>query len=82
MVSVNQLARLPSDKLEALVLLLESWAGRQWCNKKQLKSLIGNLHHAAMVVWPGRTFIRKMINLLCCFRRDDHHPIRLNREFK
>ena len=79
--SVQQLARLPADKLEALVLLLESWADRQWCYKKQLQSLIGHLHHAAMVVWPGRTFIRRMIALLCCFRREDH-PIRLNREFK
>ena len=34
-----------------------------------------------MVVWPGRTFVRRMIDLLCCFRRNDH-PIRLNKEFQ
>ena len=28
----------------------------------------------------GRTFLRRMINLLCTFRRDDH-PIQLNLEF-
>ena len=33
-----------------------------------------------MMVWPGRTFLRRMIDLLCCFRRRDH-PIRLNSEF-
>ena len=46
----------------------------------QLESLIGHLHHAAKVVWPGRTFLRRMIDLLCCFHRRDH-PIRLNSEF-
>ena len=28
----------------------------------------------------GRTFLRRMINLLCCFRRIDH-PVQLNQEF-
>lgn len=79
--STRQTARLPADKLERLVALLEIWADRQWCNKNQLESLIGHLHHASMVVWPGRTFLRRMIDLLCCFRNPDH-PIRLSREFR
>ena len=33
-----------------------------------------------MVVWPGRTFLCGMIDLLSCFRNDSH-PIRLNVEF-
>jgi len=41
--------------------------------------LIGHLHHACKVAPRGRTFLRRMINLLCAFRRDDH-PIRLNQE--
>ena len=32
------------------------------------------------VVWPDRTFLRHMIDFLCCFRKKDH-PIRLNSEF-
>ena len=51
-----------------------------WCNRRELESLIGHLHHAAKVVWPGRTFLRRMIDLLCCFRNKDH-PIRPNQEF-
>ena len=39
------------------------------------------IHHACLVVWPGRTFLRRMINLLCAFRSRDH-PIRLNVEFR
>ena len=78
--SVNQIARLPAEKLIALRQLIQSWVSRRWCNRHQLESLIGHLHHAAKVVWPGRTFLRRMIDLLCCFRKKDH-PIRLNREF-
>ena len=31
--------------------------------------------------WPGRTFLRHMLDLLCCFRTSDH-PIRLSSEFR
>ena len=78
--SVNQVARLPQEKLSLLQELIGSWLPRKWCNRRELESLIGHLHHAAQVVWPGRTFLRRMIDLLCCFRRRDH-PVRLNREF-
>ena len=78
--SLEQSARLPEDKLAAVRELISSWRGRGWCSRTQLESLIGHLHHAAKVVWPGRTFLRRMINLLSCFRCRDH-PIRLNSEF-
>ena len=78
--SVQQSARLPEDKLAALQELIQSWRNRRWCTRRQLESLIGHLHHAAKVVWPGRTFLRRMIDLLCCFRSREH-PIRLSVEF-
>ena len=31
-------------------------------------------------MWPSKTFVRRMIDLLCCFQTKDH-PIRLNQEF-
>ncbi|CAH3170712.1 unnamed protein product [Porites evermanni] len=55
--SVNQVARLPEDKLLALRELIHSWMPRRWCRKRELESLIGHLHHAAKVVWPGRAFL-------------------------
>ena len=78
--SVAQVTRLPEDKLHALQELIHSWRNRCWCTRHQLESLIGHLHHAAKVVWPGRTFLRHMIDLLRCFHKHDH-PIRLNVEF-
>lgn len=79
--SVLQVARLPEDKLLALKQLIDSWLQRSWCKKRELESLIGHLHHAAKVVWPGRTFLRRLIDLLCCFRNRDH-PVRINRKFR
>ena len=79
--SLQQSARLPMDKLAALQELIQLWRRKRWCTRRQLESLIGHLHHAAKVVWPGRTFLRHMIDLLCCFRAHDH-PIRLNQEFR
>ena len=79
--SVRQSAELPQDKLAALRELIAAWTAKRWCTKKELESLIGHLHHAAKVVWPGRAFIRRMIDLLNCFRRQDH-PIRLSQEFR
>lgn len=79
--SVRQVACLPLNKLVPLQQLIHSWQKKRWCNRKQLESLIGHLHHAAKVVWSGRTFIRRMLDLLCCFR-SPAHPIRLNQEFR
>ena len=78
---MNQLARLPQEKLDSLLNLLHQWSSNRWCTKRQLQSLIGHLHHAAKVVWPGRGFIRHMIYLLRHFRREDH-PICISAEFK
>lgn len=73
--------RLPTEKFAAILELLRSWSSRKSCRKKELQSLIGVLHHACKVVWPGRTFLRRMIDLLKLFKRGDH-PIRLNVEFR
>ena len=79
-IELDSVEHLPEDKLVALRELIASWCHRWWCSRAQLESLIGHLHHAAKVVWPGRTFLRRMIDLLCCFHRRDH-PIHLNSEF-
>ena len=54
---------LPPVKLANLLQLLNSWAGRHTCSKKELLSLIGSLSFACKVVKPGRTFLRRLIDL-------------------
>ena len=53
---------------------------RATCSPQELESLIGTLHHFCQIIPPDRAFLRRMINLLCCFR-NPAHPIRLNTEF-
>ena len=60
--------------------MLEDWSQNCCCKHKELESLIGHLQLTYKVVPQGRSFLRRMINLLCAFRGDDH-PIRLNQEF-
>ena len=73
-------AQLPAEKRERIIALLGTWSGKRFCRRRELESLIGHLHHACKIAPQGRTFLRRMINLLCTFRCDDH-PIRLNQEF-
>ena len=56
-------ARLPEDKLTNIKNSLATWASRQTSTKRELLSLIGHLSFAAKVVPPGRTFLRRMIDL-------------------
>ena len=60
---------------------LHSSLPHRWCNMREIEALIGHFQHAAKVVWPRRTFLRRMTDLLCCFC-NKKHPIHLNREFR
>ena len=49
-------ARLPPEKLSTLQSLLQSWSHKSVSRRQELESLLGHLHHAAKVVYPGRPF--------------------------
>ena len=75
--------RLPPEKLARLKEEARSWASKRPCRRRQLESLIGLLHHACQVVRPGRTFLRRMIDLLKTpSATKGHHHIRLNAGFR
>lgn len=81
-IDTNQgILRLPQEKLERTHKTLNEWSGRSSCWRRQLKSLVGLLQHAAKVVYPGRSFLHRMIVLLRGARQGNHF-IRLNRGFK
>ena len=73
--------RLPREKLDRLHLMLQQWVGRKACKRRELESLVGTLQHVCKVIHPGRSFLRRMIDLLRIPRRPYHH-IWLNREFQ
>ena len=79
--------RLPAQKLERLKSTIQKWYDKffrnhkPFCKRKELESLIGLLQDASIVVRPGRTFLRYLINHL----KSSHHRrgnvfIRLNKE--
>lgn len=76
--------RLPADKLERLQGILASWGDRTTCSRRELESLVGLLNHACKVVRSGRTFLRRMLDLLkgAPMHRLRPHVIRLNRDFR
>ena len=69
--------RLPPRKLHELQDLIRSWVGRKSCVRKELESLVGKLAHAARVVKPGKTFMRRLFEVLGGARLSHHH-IRIN----
>ncbi len=69
--------RLPLDKLENLKGLITSWLARHSCTKGDLESLVGHLGHACVIVSAGRTFLRRLLELLSVARRARHF-LRLN----
>lgn len=79
--SVKMESRLPAEKLQRTRELVATWRGRKACRVKELQSLVGSLQHACKVVHPGRSFVRRMHELLKRSRKDSDH-LRLNREFR
>ena len=75
--TVNMVVRLPQAKLQRILALVREWVGKKGCRKRELQSLLGHLQHAAIVVRPGRTFVRRLIELVSAFQKGTH-CIRIN----
>jgi len=78
--------RLPQQKLQALKSMIAEWlerllsAKKPSCSVKDLQSLVGSLQHACKVVRPGRTFLRRMFDLLKGSKKKQR-GVRLNKCF-
>lgn len=65
--------RLPEDKLTSLKEILSRFMGKRTATLQELQSLIGLLNFACAVVPPGRTFLRRIINLTREIQKPHHH---------
>ncbi len=79
--SVTMTISLPRKKLERLRAMIQEWESKKSCTKRKLLSLIGYLQHACPVIRPGRSFLRRMIDLSTGVRAL-HHRVRLNAGFR
>ena len=77
----NMEARLPSDKLTKCRDSIQHFLRRKKITLRELQSLIGLLNFTCSVIVPGRTFLRRLINLTVGVKRPRYF-IRLNRETK
>lgn len=55
--------RLPTDKLEHLKSEIKAIQNKRTATLRKLQSWIGTLNYACAVVPPGRTFLRRIVNL-------------------
>ena len=65
------------EKLHHLHKLVAEWQSCKACQKRDLMSLIGTLHHAAKIIRPKRSFVRRMIDLSTVGKKPQDY-IRLN----
>jgi hypothetical protein len=78
--TVRGVAFVPDQRLKAMKSVIQEWKRRSSCTKGELLSLIGLLQFAAKVVKPGRTFLRRMIDLAHSVESLFHH-ISIDRNF-
>ena len=78
--TIKMEARLPDDKLAKCCLLIREILPRK-VTLTELQFLIGLLNFTSSVIVPGRTFLRRLINLTVGVTRPRYF-IRLNRETK
>ena len=69
--------RLPADKLARLQVMVRQWLDRRSCTRRELESLTGHLAHAAIVIRPGRIFLRPLFALIATAAKP-HHYVHLN----
>ena len=74
-------SRLPEDKLLKCQHLIAVFLRRKKATLKELQSLIGVLNFACSVVVPGRSFLRRLIDLMIGLW-SPHHFVRVSREVK
>ena len=73
--------RLPEPKLRRVQLLLQEWWDKRSCTRKELERLLGHLSHAAIIIRPGRIFLRQLFSLLPQAPRPNHF-VRLNNQVR
>ena len=78
--TVSQERRIDPTRVAEIINLLEAWSTKQHCTKRQLQSLIGKLNFIHIVWRPGKTSLRRMLNVLRRAHHTTHHP-RLNQVF-
>ena len=79
--SISLELSLPEDKLDKLRVILCQFQNRTRAKRRDLERLGGLLAHCAKVIRGGRTFCRRIYDLIASLR-EPHHYSRLNKGFR
>ena len=69
--------RLPPENLSRLRGLLQDWGDRKSSTWKELESLVGHFNHACKIVCSGKSFLRRMFDLLHTVKLPSHSSARM-----
>ena len=72
---------LPLDKLDDLKALIASYIPKSRASKRELQALAGKLNWASRVIFGGRTFLRRILDLMNTMSRPSSRCL-LTAEFK
>ena len=79
--TIRMEACLPPEKLDRVRQTVALWLTKKKATKRAILSLVGTLQHAAKIVRPGRTFLRRMYTT--AFKvRELHYYATLGKEFR
>ncbi len=79
--TADMVVRLPERKVVELKGLLQQWLDKKAIPRRELESLVGKLAHAAQVVQPGKTFMRRLFELQKGCRKL-YHMVRLSQSIR
>lgn len=79
--SKQMTVRIPETKIQETKDILQSYAHKRSCTKRQLQQIIGKLAFISECVRSGRLFISRMLEVLRKYRYN-HFRIRLTEEFR
>ena len=77
----TMLVKVPKDKLETTLSVIRSLLPRKKVLVREIESLAGKLAFLCRAVWPGRTFVRRLYDLVAGTPNRNHH-VRLTLEVK
>ena len=72
---------LPEGKLVEFYAMLQQFAGKKRATLRQLQQLAGRLNWACQVVRGGRSYLRRILDLMKPLKRP-HHQARFSHEFQ
>lgn len=78
--SEKMMASIPEEKLLKIKREVKEFLGKSKATVREVQRLVGRLNFACKVVRGGRTFLRRMIDVMG--GKPSHHHIRISEEFK